>query len=51
MAEVIEEMEEIRDLGVIMQNDASFTNQIEKASKKARQKANWIQRTFYCKQG
>ena len=32
--EVIEELEEIRDLGIVMQNDASFTNQIEKASKK-----------------
>ena len=32
-----------------MQNDAGFTNQIEKASQKARQKAGWIQRTFYCK--
>ena len=51
VAEVIKEMEDIRDLGVIMQNDASFTNQIEKACKKARQKAGWIQRTFYCKQG
>ena len=33
-----------------MQNDASFTNQIKKASKTARKKAGWIQRTFYCKQ-
>ena len=46
MDEVIGEMEEIRDLGIIMQNDAGFTNQIEKASQKARQKAGWIQRTF-----
>ena len=51
VAEVIKEMEDIRDLGVIMQNDASFTNQIEKASKKARQKTGWLQKTFYYKQG
>ena len=51
MDDIIEEMEEVRDLGVIMQNDASFTNQIEKASKKARQKAGWVQRSFYCRQG
>ena len=35
MAEVIEEMEEIRDICVIMQNDTSFTNQIEKSIQKS----------------
>ena len=49
--EIIEEKESIRDLGVIMQNDASFTKQVEKVSAKARQKAGWVQRSFYCKQG
>ena len=49
--DIIEEQESTRDLGVIMQNNASFTIQIDKASSKARQKAGWINRSFYCKQG
>ena len=49
--EIIEEQESTRDLGVIMQNNASFSIQIDKASSKARQKAGWINRSFYCKQG
>ena len=36
MEEVIEEKDEVRDLGIIMQNDATFTRQIEKASTKRR---------------
>ena len=51
MEEVIGEEESTRDLGVIMQNDGSFSLQIEKAGTKARRKAGWINRTFYCKQG
>ena len=43
MEEVIEEKDEVRDLGIIIQNDATFTRQIEKASTKARQKGGWIQ--------
>ena len=47
MEDVIEEKESARDLGVVMQNDSSFTLQIEKAGAKARQKAGWIHRTFW----
>ena len=47
----IEDMDSIRDLGVIMQNDAGFTKQVKKAFSKAGQKAGWVQRSFYCKQG
>ena len=49
--DIIDKQQSTRDLGVIMQNNASFTNQIDKASAKARQKAGWINRSFYCKQG
>ena len=49
--DVIEEKEFTRDLGVVMQNDASFSFQIDKVTSKARQKAGWIARSFYCKEG
>ena len=48
--EVIEEKESTRDLGVIMQSDACFDEQIEKVCKKVRQKAGWLFRTFYNRQ-
>ena len=51
MDEVIDEEESTRDLGIIMQNDASFLLQIEKVGSKARQKAGWLHRSFYNKQG
>ena len=47
METVIEEVENCRDLGVIMENTGSFNMQNEKACKKARQKCGWILRTFY----
>ena len=46
MSEVIDPFETIKDLGVIMNNKATFTDHIEKAIKKARQKLGWILRTF-----
>ena len=49
--EVIEEKEATRDLGVIMQSDGGFSDQIEKICSKVRQKSGWLFRTFYCRQG
>ena len=46
MSEVIDPFETIKYLGVIMNNKATFTDHIEKALKKARQKLGWILRTF-----
>ena len=39
----IEEKETLRDLGVIMSNDASFSSHVE-------QKSRWILRTFQSRQ-
>ena len=39
--------ENLRDLGVIMSDDGSFDEQINKVANKARQKTGWILRTFY----
>ena len=49
MSNVIEEYETVKDLGVIMNNKATFTDHIEKAVQKARQKMGWILRTFKSK--
>ena len=49
--EVIEEKESTRDLGVIMQNDGSFSEHIEKICSKVRQKSGWMFRSFYNRQG
>ena len=49
--EIIEEKESTRDLGIIMQNDASFNEHIEKICKKVRQKSGWMFRSFYNRQG
>ena len=51
MDEVIEEKESTKDLGVIMQNDATFSEQIEKVCCKVRQKSGWMFRTFYSRKG
>lgn len=42
----IKEEEEIRDLGVLMNKDMTFSSQVQKAVNKARQKSGWILRTF-----
>ena len=36
----------VRDLGILMTNDATFTDHIDKAVKAAKQKCGWILRTF-----
>ena len=47
MNDVIQHVDNCRDLGITMQDDASFSLQIEKVCKKVRQKCGWINRTFY----
>ena len=47
MEETITGVNQCRDLGVIMQDDASFTLQQEKVAIKVRQKCGWVLRTFY----
>ena len=47
MKYVIEEFETIKDLGVIMNNQADFSDHIEKAVKKASHKMGWFLRTFF----
>ena len=49
--EIIEEKESTKDLGVIMQNDANFSEHIERVCSKVRHKSGWMFRTFYCRQG
>ena len=49
MKTVIEEVDNCRDLGVIMENTGSFDKQTDKACSRARQKCGWILRTFYCR--
>ena len=50
MSNVIEEFETVKDLGVIMNNKATFTEHLDKAVKKARQKMGWVLRTFKSRQ-
>ena len=47
MKDVIERFEKLKDLGVIMNDQANFADHLEKALKKARQKLGWILRTFF----
>ena len=44
---IVERKETIRDLGVMMSDDASFKDHIDKVMKKVRQKTGWVLRTFY----
>ena len=44
---IVERQEVVRDLGVMMSDDGSFKDQIEKVAKKVRQKTGWVLRTFY----
>ena len=46
MSEIIDQYETVKDLGVIMNDQATFKDHIEKALGKARQKMGWILRTF-----
>ena len=43
---IIEEKESLRDLGVIISNDLTFSNHVDKVCSKFSQKAGWIMRTF-----
>ena len=44
--EIIEEKESLRDLGIIMSNDGSFSSHVEFVCSKVKQKSGWILRTF-----
>ena len=47
LQEVIQQVDNCRDLGIVMQDDATFSLQVEKVCKKIKQKCGWILRTFY----
>ena len=47
MEEVITQFSSLRDLGVIMSDDAKFDCHIEKVVRKVRQKVGWMFRSFY----
>ena len=49
MAETIEPFNTLRDLGVILNDEATFTDHIEYVCKKVKQKIGWILRTFSCR--
>ena len=46
MDSIIEEKEKVKDLGVLIDYEAQFKPQREKAIMKARSKAGWVLRTF-----
>ena len=43
---IIEEKESLKDLGVKLSNDASFSIHVEGVCSKVKQKSSWILRTF-----
>ena len=45
-SEIVEREESLRDLGVLMSEDALFKLQIDKVVARANQKASWVLRTF-----
>ena len=47
MQDVITQVDHCRDLGIIMQDDATFLLQVDKVCKKVKQKCGWILRTFF----
>ena len=47
--EIIEEKEQLRDLGIIVNNQANFNDHIEYVCSKVKQKSGWILRTFVCR--
>ena len=47
--DIIEEKDVVRDLGVMMNNKADFTDHINKVCTKTSQKAGWVLRTFSCR--
>ena len=44
--DLIEVKDSLRDLGIIMSDDASFTNHIQKVCTTVKQKCGWVLRTF-----
>ena len=50
MEKVIEQVNSTKDLGVILEDTASFDSQIENVCRKVRQKCGWIFRTFYSRE-
>ena len=46
MEEIIERFTSLRDLGIILNEDGTFTDHIDHVCKKVRQKMGWILRTF-----
>jgi hypothetical protein len=47
MQNVIQQVNHCRDLGIVMQDNATFELQVEKVCKRVKQKYGWILRTFY----
>ena len=47
MEDIIEQVNAVKDLGVILSDNAKFEDQIDKVCLKSRQKAGWIMRTFF----
>ena len=45
--DIIDEKEELRDLGIIMSSDCSFSSHVEAVCAKVRKKSGWIMRTFF----
>ena len=47
MEDIIQRVSSLRDLGIIISDDANFNEHIEKVVSKVRQKIGWMMRTFY----
>ena len=47
MHQVIEQVNETRDLGVLVSDDAKFDKHIDQVCKKVKQKSGWVLRTFF----
>ena len=47
--DIIEEKEQLRDLGIIMNNQANFTHHVDHVSAKVKQKCGWVLRAFQCR--
>ena len=47
--EIIERFETLRDLGVILSEEANFKAHVLHVEKKVRRKIGWVLRTFYCR--
>ena len=47
MDDVISQFDHLRDLGIILTDDAKFSSHVEKVVKQVRTKVGWMLRTFY----